>query len=53
MIGVFSLPIGDLMMNLINERKEETEKMEQLLLKLDQLIAQDPALSIKLLGPEI
>ena len=53
MIGVFSIPIGDLMMSLISERKEETEKMEELLGKLDELIKQDLALSIKLQGPDI
>ena len=37
-IGVFTLPIGALMQELIQERKEETAKMEELLGKLDLLI---------------
>jgi len=38
MIGVFSIPIGELMMALKAERKEETEIMEVLNEKLEDII---------------
>ena len=38
MIGNFSIPIGDLMMELKAERKEETEIMEELNVQLEKII---------------
>lgn len=43
MIGVFTVPMGDIMQDLIKERREETGVMEELILKLDSLLKQDLA----------
>ena len=44
MIGVFTIPMGEIMQDLIRERKEETQVMEDIILKLDEILGQDAAL---------
>jgi hypothetical protein len=39
MIGVFTLPIGQIMHDLIQEREEETAEIEKIVIELDKILS--------------
>lgn len=43
LVGVFSIPIGELMHSLMAERKEETETIENICVELSKLLISDAA----------
>jgi len=52
LIGVFTIPIGDLMVALKKERVEETKTIEEICEKLEEII-RDPGNQVKSYGGNI
>ena len=46
-IGVFTIPIGDIMFDLKKERKDEFQAIELIVQELDKIINAGPELNIK------